>query len=89
VRHGADRAGAASSQHVAGLEHRAQRLVERLDLLDEHRLDLAARADGAADRAAVGGRDRRLAAAYTSVTSSASPGDSTVAKSSSRSRVRV
>ena len=43
------------------LQHGAQRLVERFHFLDEHRLHLAARAHGAADRAPVGRRDRRFA----------------------------
>ena len=58
---GADRAGAHRHQHVAGLEHGAERFIERLDLFHENGLDLAARAHGAADGAAISGRDRLFA----------------------------
>src|SRR5688572_32449712 len=60
MRHGTDGTGAHGQQHVAGLEHGLERLVQRLDLFHEHGLYLAARADGTADRAAVGGGDGRF-----------------------------
>src|SRR6187455_1025573 len=61
MRHGADGTRAHGHKHIARTEYGTQRLVQSFDLFHEHWLDLAARADGAAYGAPVGGGNRRLA----------------------------
>jgi hypothetical protein len=63
VRDGADAARAHRQHHVAVRDHAGKRRREFAHVLDEHGLEPPAAAHGAADRAAVGIRDRLLAAA--------------------------
>ena len=61
MRDGADVARAHRDDDVAVADDVLERRGELFDLLDEHGLDLAAAAHGAADGAAVGAGDRRFA----------------------------
>ena len=60
-RHAADVAGTHGEQQVAVVQHAVEHVGQRLQGVDEHRLDAAARAHRAAQGAPVGAGDGRLA----------------------------
>jgi len=61
VRRRADVAGAEQQQQIAIAQQRRQRMAQFARVIDQNRIDLAARTHGARERAAVRVRDRRLA----------------------------
>ncbi len=61
MRHRADVTRAHRDQKITVAQQTGERLIEFLDLLDENGFDLAAHPNRAADRAAVGAGDLRLA----------------------------